>query len=138
MIFGVLPDWKALDQAEVKAHSEEGEIVSTVAIAISSIVTTLIIIVGVILIVPLMLILQSKALEPAFAQILPALFGGLGVVFISKNWKISIAPVILMLILFVFVPALNASTVGIVVPVSVVFTVAVTRFLYKKTKFLED
>lgn len=79
-----------------------------------------------------------KALEPAFAQILPALFGGLGVVFISKNWKISIAPVILMLILFVFVPALNASTVGIVVPVSVVFTVAVTRFLYKKTKFLED
>ena len=78
-----------------------------------------------------------KALEP-FAQILPALFGGLGVVFISKNWKISIAPVILMLILFVFVPALNASTVGIVVPVSVVFTVAVTRFLYKKTKFLED
>lgn len=111
---------------------------STVAIAISSIVTTLIIIAGVILIVPLMPILQSKALEPAFAQILPALFGGLGVVFISKNWKISIAPVILMLILFVFVPALNASTVGIVVPVSVVFTVAVTRFLYKKTKFLED
>lgn len=128
----------ALDQAEVKANSEEGEIVSTVAIAISSIVTTLIIIVGVILIVPLMPILQSKALEPAFAQILPALFGGLGVVFISKNWKISIAPVILMLILFIFVPALNASTVGIVVPVSVVFTVAVTRFLYKKTKFLND
>ncbi len=128
----------ALDQAEVKANSEEGEIVSTVAIAVSSIVTTLIILLGVILIVPLMPLLQSEALAPAFAQILPALFGGLGVVFISKNWKISIAPVVLMLILFIFVPAFNASTVGIVVPISVIFTLIGTRVLYKKTNFLKD
>ena len=128
----------ALDQAGVKANSEEGEIVSTVSIAVSSIVTTLIILVGVIMIVPLMPILESEALAPAFAQILPALFGGLGVVFISKNWKISIAPVVLMLILFIFVPLFNASTVGIVVPISVLFTLAVTRILYKKTNFLSD
>ena len=63
---------------------------------------------------------------------LPALFGGLGVVFVSKNWKISIAPIILMLTLFIFVPALNAGTVGIMVPVGVVFTIAVSRILYKK------
>ena len=43
----------ALEQAEVKAGSDEGEVVSTIAIAVSSIVTTLIIILGVILIVPL-------------------------------------------------------------------------------------
>ena len=128
----------ALDQAGVEANSEEGEIVSTVAIAVSSIVTTIIILIGVILIVPLMPVLQSEALEPAFAQILPALFGGLGVVFISKNWKISIAPVVLMLILFIFIPAFNASTVGIVVPISVIFTLIVTRILYKKTNFLAD
>ena len=42
---------------------------------------------------------------------LPALFGGLGVAFVSKNWKIAIAPVLLMLVLFIFVPALNAGTV---------------------------
>ena len=60
-----------------------------------------------------------------------ALFGGLAVVFISKNLKLSIAPIILMLALFIFVPALNASTVGIMVPVGVLFTVAVARILYK-------
>ena len=122
----------ALQQAEVSINSEEGEIVSTIAIAVSSIVTTLIIILGVILIVPLTPLLSAPVLAPAFAQILPALFGGLGVVFISKNWKIAVAPVILMLILFIAVPALNAGTVGIMVPVGVLFTIGVSRILYKK------
>ena len=122
----------ALEQNEVTAGSEEGEVISTIAIATSSIVTTLIIIVGVILIVPLTPILQAPVLQPAFEQILPALFGGLGVAFVSKNWKLAVAPVILMLILFIFVPALDAGTVGIMVPVSALFTIAVARIMYKK------
>ena len=122
----------ALEQNEVSANSEEGEIISTIAIATSSIVTTIIIIIGVVCIVPLSPILEAPVLAPAFEQMLPALFGGLGVVFVSKNWKIAIAPVVLMLILFIFVPACNAGTVGIMVPVSVVFTIAVSRLLYKR------
>lgn len=122
----------ALDQAGVKAKSEEGEVVSTIAIAISSIVTTVVIILGVILIVPLTPILNAPVLTPAFDQMIPALFGGLGVVFISKNWKISIAPIVLMLILFIAIPALNEGTVGIMVPVSALFSLAVSRFMYKK------
>ena len=122
----------ALENAEVKAQSEEGEIISTIAIAVSSIVTTLIIILGVILIVPLTPILSSEVLKPAFDQMLPALFGGLCVVFVSRNLKLAIAPVMLMLILFVFVPALNAGTVGIMVPVGVLFTIAYARIIYKK------
>ena len=122
----------ALEQNEVSASSEEGEIISTIAIATSSIVTTIIIIIGVVCIVPLSPVLESPILEPAFAQMLPALFGGLGVAFVSKNWKIAIAPVVLMLILFIFVPALNSGTVGIMVPVSVLFTIGVSRILYKK------
>lgn len=122
----------ALEQAEVNINSEEGEIVSTIAIAVSSIVTTLIIILGVVLITPLTPVLNAPVLAPAFAQILPALFGGLGVAFISKNWKIAVAPVLLMLVLFIFVPALNAGTVGIMVPVGVLFTLGVSRILYKK------
>ena len=122
----------ALEQNGVSANSEEGEIISTIAIATSSIVTTVIIIIGVILIAPLTPILQAPVLQPAFEQILPALFGGLGVAFVSKNWKIAVAPVILMLILFIFVPALNAGTVGIMVPVSALFTIAVARILYKR------
>lgn len=122
----------AMERAKVKASSEEGEVISTISIAVSSIVTTIIIIIGVVLIIPLTPILESPVLEPAFAMILPALFGGLAVVFISKNLKLSVLPVLLMLILFIFVPALNASTVGIMVPVGVVFTVIVARIMYKK------
>lgn len=122
----------ALESNGVKAQSEEGEIISTISIAVSSIVTTVIIILGVILIVPLTPILENPVLDPAFAQLLPALFGALGVVFISKNYKIAVAPISLMLILFIFVPAINTSTVGIMVPVGVLFTLAVSRVLYKK------
>ena len=122
----------AMERAKVSPSSEEGEIISTISIAVSSIVTTIIIILGVILIVPLTPFLESPILEPAFDLILPALFGGLAVVFISKNLKLSIAPIILMLILFIFVPYLNKGTVGIMVPVGVLFTVAVARIMYKK------
>jgi hypothetical protein len=122
----------AMEKANVKSNSEEGEIISTISIAISSIVTMVIILLGVILIVPLTPLLESPTLQPAFAQMLPALFGGLGVVFISKNVKLAIAPIILMLALFISIPALNSGTVGIMVPVGVVFTIIVARIMYKK------
>ena len=122
----------ALEQNGVSANSEEGEVISTIAIAASSIVTTLIIIIGVICIVPLTPILAAPVLEPAFEQILPALFGGLGVAFVSKNWKIAVAPILLMLVLFIFIPGLNGGTVGIMVPVSALFTIAIARVMYKK------
>lgn len=122
----------ALEQANVKASSEEGEVVSTVAIAVSSIVTIFIIIAGVLLITPLTPVLENPVLTPAFDQMIPALFGGLGVAFISKNWKLAVFPVTLMLILFIFVPALNSGTVGIMVPVSVLLTLGMSRIMYKK------
>lgn len=122
----------AMERAGVKSNSEEGEVISTIAIAVSSIVTTLIILVGVVLIIPLTPLLSSPILAPAFSQILPALFGGLAVVFVSKNFRLALAPLLLMLVLFIFVPALNASTVGIMVPIGVIFSLVVARILYKK------
>lgn len=122
----------AMERAGVKPSTEEGELISTISIAVSSIVTTIIIIIGVCLIIPLTPLLESPELKPAFDQLIPALFGGLAVVFISKNWKLAIAPTVLMLVLFIFVPALNAGTVGIMVPVGVLFTLLVAYILYKK------
>ena len=122
----------ALENAKADPKSEEGEIISTIAIAVSSIVTIIIIALGVLLIVPLSPVLENPILTPAFDQMLPALFGALGVALISKNWKIAIAPVVLMLVLFIFVPALNSGTVGIMVPVGVLFTILVSRIMYKK------
>ena len=121
----------SLELVKADIKTEEGEIVSTIAIAVSSVVTTLIIVLGVVLITPLTPILNSPALAPAFDQILPALFGALGVVYISRNLKIAVAPVALMLTLFIAIPALG-SLVSIMVPVGVLFTLAVSRILYKK------
>lgn len=121
----------AMENAQVKPGTEEGEIISTIAIATSSIVTTLVIVAGVIGLSALAPILSSEALAPAFDNILPALFGGLAVVYVSKNWKIAIAPLIFMVVLFLGIPSL-AGSVGVLVPVGVLVALAAARFLYKK------
>ena len=121
----------AMESSGVKANSEEGEIISTIAIATASIVTTLIIAAGIFLFVPLQPLLSSEKLKPAFDNIMPSLFGGLGVVYISRNWKISIAPLVFMIILFVAVPSL-ASSVGVLVPVGILIALGASRIMYKK------
>lgn len=121
----------AMENADVKPGTEEGEVISTIAIATSSIVTTIVIIIGVVALSALQPILNSPVLAPAFDNILPALFGGLAVVYVSKNWKIAIAPLIFMIVIFLLVPSL-ASSVGILVPVGVIVALSVARILYKK------
>lgn len=123
----------AMENMKVKPGSDEGEVVSTIAIATSSIVTTIIIAIGVALLVPLTPVLNSPALKPAFDNILPALFGGLAVVYVSKNWKISIAPLVFMVVLFLLFPSLSGS-VGVLVPVGALIAIGGARILYNKGK----
>lgn len=121
----------AMENAKVKPGSDEGEVISTLAVATSSIVTTVIIALGVAMLVPLTPILNDPAVKPAFDNILPALFGGLAVVYVSKNWKISIAPLVFMVVLFLLVPSLSSS-VGVLVPVGALIAIGSARILYKK------
>ena len=123
----------AMQAAKVEATSEEGEVISTIAIASSAIVTTIVIALGVLMLGYLQPLLESPVLQPAFDNILPALFGGLGVVYISKNWKIAIAPLVFMVVLFLLVPSL-ASSVGVLVPVGALVAIGVSRILYRKGK----
>lgn len=123
----------AMQSAKVEAGTEEGELISTIAIAVSSITTTVIIALGVLLLAQIEPILQSPELKPAFDNILPALFGGLAVVFVAKSPKIAAAPVIFMLVLFMLVPA-AAGLVGVLVPVGSGIAIFVARILYKKGK----
>ena len=121
----------AMQGAGVEAGSDEGEVISTIAIATSSIVTTLILAVGVLLLTQLRPILESQLLQPCFTYITPALIGALAVVYISKAWKVAMAPTLFMIILFIAVPGLSGS-VGIMVPVGVLIAVGASRLLYKK------
>jgi hypothetical protein len=121
----------AMESAGVKPATEEGEIISTIAIATASIVTTIIIALGVLLFAQLTPVINSPAFKPAFDNILPALFGGLGVVYISRNWKISIVPMVFMIILFILVPSLGRS-VGVLVPAGIILALGASRIMYKK------
>lgn len=121
----------AMESARVKPGTEEGEVVSTIAIAASSITTVLVIAIGVFGLGLLEPVLESPVLKPAFDNILPALFGALGVVFIAKNPKIAAAPMLFMVVLFLCVPSLSGS-VSVLVPVGVLIAIGVARILYKK------
>ena len=121
----------AMENAEVKPGSEEGEVISTIAIATCSIVTTLVLAIGVCILSAIAPILNSPVLTPAFDNILPALFGGLAVVYVSTYWKLSIVPLIFMVALFLAVPSL-ASSVGVLVPVGVIVALAAGRIMYNK------
>lgn len=121
----------AMEAAKVKPGTEEGEVISTIAIAASSIVTIIVIAVGVFGLGLLQPVLESPVLKPAFDNILPSLFGALGVVFISKNPRIAAAPMLFMVVLFLCVPSLSGS-VSILVPVGALIAIAVARVLYQK------
>ena len=56
----------AMALAKVKSGTEEGEVISTISIAVSSITTMVIIFLGVLLLAPLQPILESELLAPAF------------------------------------------------------------------------
>ena len=124
----------AMNSEKVKPGTDEGEVISAISIAVSSLVTIVIIAIGVLGLSAIRPLLESETLKPAFANILPALFGGLGVVYVSKNWKIALAPLIFMLILFIVSPIDLSGYVGILVPVGAIIAIVSARILYKKNK----
>lgn len=121
----------AMESAKVKPGSEAGELISTIAIATSSLVTAVIIAAGVFLLHLIRPVLESPVLAPAFSNILPALFGALAVVLVSRDWKIAIAPLVFMLALFLAFPPLSGA-VGVLVPVGALVAIGAARILYKK------
>jgi hypothetical protein len=121
----------AQDALEVEKGTDQGDVIATIAIAASSIITTLIILVGALLVIPLTPLLEAESLKPAFDNIIPALFGALGIVYIAKRFLVAIVPVVIMIIFFLVVPG-SAGLVGIMVPVGVVISLTMARLLYKK------
>ena len=106
----------ARDIAKTEVGTPENEIVSTISVATSAIVTTLVIVVGVIALVPLQPVLQSETLLPAFDNVVPALFGALGLKYFIKSPKIAVIPLLLMCLLCILVPSLISQTSILMIP----------------------
>ncbi len=123
----------ARDIAKTEVGTPENEIISTISVATSALVTMSVIIIGVILIVPLTPILQNERLVPAFDNVIPALFGALGFKYFLKSPKIAVIPLLSMTLLCVFVPAAIRQTSLLMIPAGAM-ALGIGLFLYKKGK----
>ncbi len=123
----------AMENANVRANTEEGEVISTIAIGVSSITTTVIIAVGVLAFSPVLPLITAdgSAFKPAFEWVLPALFGALGASYFAKHWKLVPLPVIVGVIVLIFSPTMG---VGTLMFITIVAAVAGVGILYKAKK----
>ena len=120
----------AMKQANVEPGSDEAEIIATLSVASSSIVTTIIIFVGVVLLLPYLGIVQ-ESLGPVTDYLVPAIFGALGLVFVVRHWKLTIVPLTVMLLLFAFVIK-DPTIQPVFVPIASLLSMVTARWMFKK------
>ena len=121
----------ARDMVDAKSGTAENEIISTISIATSSLVTIIVLALGVLLMVPLQPVLQSPVLQPAFECVVPALFGAMAYKYYRKNMKIAVFPLVIMSALFILVPSLLGSTSFMIIP-SGAIAIGVAYFIFKR------
>ena len=114
----------AREQAGVKTGTMENEIVSTIAIAASGLTTIIVLALGVLLLAPLEPILESPVLQPAFDNVVPALFGALAYKYYRKNLKLALLPLVVMSVLFILIPALSGSVSFMIIPSGAIAIIA--------------
>ena len=124
----------ARDIVGAKTGTPENEIISTLSIATSSLVTILVLAVGVLLLAPLQPVLQSLALQPAFDNVVPALFGAMAYRYYRRNMNIALTPLMLMSVLFILVPSLTGSTSFMIIPSGAIAIAIAYAIHRRKTK----
>lgn len=118
----------SMEVAEVKPSTPEGDVIATIAIAGSVIASEIVIAAGVLLIAPISVKLNNPMLQPAFEQVLPALFGSIGAYYILKEWRLAVVPLAVAIALNM-IPGLPTA---ITIPICVVASVFGARFLYRR------
>ena len=135
---------KAQEIVGTKQGTEENELVATIAVATSTLVTTLIIGVMVLCLAFANLrevIEQQPYLAPAFATVVYALFGSLGGKYIVKNPKLAAFPLIICVVLAVLIGILNPSgslgSTYLFVGIGVTLVFAIGQLLRERRKLRE-
>ncbi|MDR2091324.1 MAG: hypothetical protein LBP62_06755 [Clostridiales bacterium] len=123
--------------AGVKQGTKENEIISTISVAVSSIVTTIIMSVGVVFLAlfsePLEIFFNNPVVAPVFECILPSLFGALGYSYIIKKPKLGIVPIIFVVVMFIAFPTFaNKNSVATMIIFTGIVSVAAALILHKK------
>ena len=120
----------AMENAKVKANTEEGEVITTIAIASSIVVTTIVIAVTVIVFAmnpSFSQLMSSDTFAPAFQQVTYTIFGSLAAGYFVKHWKISIFPIVAVSVLLLFVDP----GIGVLIPIGVILSMLGAHVMYK-------
>lgn len=131
----------AMERTNSASSTEQGETVAMAAMCVSGIVTTIIVVIGLILLVPLQPILTTPTVSTATKYIMPALFGSMATGFfmgkragnyvIEGKMKLCGVVLIIALVLFLVFPALLRQT-GFVMLGLIPVAILVARIFYKK------
>lgn len=131
----------AMERTNSASSTEQGETIAMAAMCVSGLVTTVIVALGVVLLVPLQPILTTPVVSTATKYIMPALFGSMATGFFmgkrAGNYviegKMKIVGVVLAvsLALFLIFPALLRQT-GFVMLGLIPVAILVARIFYKK------
>lgn len=121
----------AKELVDAKSGTAENEVIATLSIATSALVTIVVLALGVALLIPLQPVLQSPVLAPAFANVVPALFGAMAYKYYRKDPLLALIPLTVMIILFTLVPSLTSSTSFMIIP-SGALAIALAWIKYRK------
>ena len=121
----------ARDMAGTRVGTPENEIISTLSVATSSLVTVVVLAAGVLLLTPLQPVLSSPVLTPAFDNVVPALFGALGLKYFLKGKKFAAVPLVLSSAVCLFMPSMIAQTSVLLIVIGAL-TIGVSFVFYKK------
>ncbi len=120
----------AMENAKVRANSEEGEVISTIAIATSAIVTTVVIAVFVLIFAVnpnFKTMISEGAASLAFRQVTYAIFGSIAATYFVKHWKIAIFPIAAVSLLLVFAGTIQ---IGMLIFVGVALSLIGAQAMY--------
>ena len=123
----------ARELVNAKAGTAENEVISTLSIATSALVTIVVLALGVALMIPLRPVLESPALQPAFANVVPALFGAMAYKYFRKDVRLAVIPLVCMSLLFMFVPSLTSSTSFMIIPAGAM-AIGLSWLRYRKAR----
>ena len=123
----------AMENAKVRANSEEGEVISTIAIATSAIVTTIVIAIFVVIFAFIpsfkdLVSQENSAWSMTFKQVTLTIFGSLAATYFVKHWKITIFPIAAVSIILIFAGTLP---VGTLIFVGVALSLIGAQVMYK-------
>lgn len=123
-----------LQSVDIDPNSEEGDVISTMIVVASTIVTEILIIVGVVLLQPFTDVFAIPSIKAGFAQIVPALFGALFISSIISNWRTVLVPVVVG----VFIVKLNLVGGLYNIPIMILISVVITLILLKMGFFGDE